>query len=86
MDSRFSGLTVVYVSPDSLTPDPRNARTHSRRQRRMLAASLRRFGFVNPILTDENGQIIAGHCRWAAAKEEGYSSVPIIRLGHLTAS
>jgi DNA modification methylase len=50
----------------------------------MIAASLRKFGFVNPILIDQNNQIIAGHGRWEAAKAEGYTQVPTIRLKHLT--
>ena len=45
-------LTVIYKSPDCLTPDPRNARTHSRKQVEEIANSIRAFGFANPILTD----------------------------------
>ena len=77
-------LQVVYLPVASLTPDPRNSRTHSRRQRQMLAASLQRFGFCNPILVDYSDMIVAGHCRHEAAKELGLETVPVIRLGHLT--
>jgi len=84
MKKTFSDLQVEYLPVGALTPNPRNPRTHSRRQWRMIAASLRKFGFVNPILIDRNNRIIAGHGRWEAAKAEGYSQVPTIRLEHLT--
>ena len=51
------------VAVSALKPYARNARTHSRRQIKKIAASIERFGFVNPILIDENNQIIAGHGR-----------------------
>ena len=50
----------------------------------MIAASLREFGFINPILIDRDNQIVAGQGRWEAAKIEGYQQVPTIRLEHLT--
>lgn len=56
-------LEVVYRSPSSLSPDPRNARTHSKRQVAQIVASLEAFGFTNPILADEHGNLIAGHRR-----------------------
>jgi ParB-like chromosome segregation protein Spo0J len=84
MDKQFTGLQVEYLPIEALSREPRNARTHSRRQIRMIAASLRRFGFINPILIDQNKRIIAGHGRWEAAKREGHSTVPTIRLEHLT--
>jgi DNA modification methylase len=84
MSKKFKDLKVVYQPIDDLVPDPRNPRTHSRRQRRMIAGSLRKFGFVNPIIVDERNRIIAGHGRWEAAKSEGFSEVPTIRLEHLT--
>jgi hypothetical protein len=84
MLKKFWGLQVEYLPVAVLAPDPRNPRTHSRRQLRMITASLREFGFVNPILIDRDNQIIAGHGRWEAAKAEGYPQVPTIRLEHLT--
>jgi DNA modification methylase len=84
LDKQYLGLRVDYLPVEDLTADPRNPRTHSRRQRRMIARSLRKFGFVNPILIDRENRIVAGHGRWAAAKAEGYSQVPTIRLEHLT--
>ena len=61
----------------------RNARTHSRRQIKKIAASIERFGFVNPVLIDENNLIIAGHGRVAAAKQLGWAEVPTLRIEHL---
>ena len=57
-------------------PNPRNARTHSRRQIRQIADSIRAFGFNNPVLVDEDGLIIAGHGRVEAAKLLGMTEVP----------
>lgn len=68
----------------SLVPYAANARTHSDAQVAQIAASIREFGFVNPVLVDEAGEIIAGHGRALAAQHLGLASVPVIRLGHLT--
>ncbi len=76
-----AGTEKIAVS--ALHPYARNARTHSRRQIRKIAASIERFGFVNPVLIDENNQIIAGHGRVAAAKLLGWSEVPTLRVEHL---
>ena len=76
-----AGTEVVAVS--ALKPYARNARTHSRRQIKKIAASIERFGFVNPVLIDENNQIIAGHGRVAAAKLLGWQEVPTLRVEHL---
>ena len=61
-------LAISYRSVGSLLPDPRNARTHPKRQVEQIAASIREFGFANPILIDAEGTIIAGHGRLLAAK------------------
>ena len=76
-----AGTETVTVS--ALKPYARNARTHSRRQIKKIAASIERFGFVNPVLIDENNQIIAGHGRVAAAKLLGWQEVPTLRVEHL---
>ena len=60
-----------------------NPRTHSKKQIRQIADSIERFGFVNPVLIDENNQIIAGHGRVAAAKLLGWQEVPTLRVEHL---
>ena len=77
-------LTVVYKPTDSLVPDPRNARTHPRRQIEQIVSSIRAFGFTNPVLADEQGNLIAGHGRLRAAKEMGLAEVPVIELSGLT--
>jgi DNA modification methylase len=68
----------------SLKPYPGNARRHSRRQIRQIADSIARFGFTNPVLIGDDGEIIAGHGRVMAAKELGLSTVPTVRLSHLS--
>lgn len=77
-------LEVVYKPITSLVPDPRNARTHPKRQVEQIIASIRAFGFTNPILADPGGTIIAGHGRLRAAKEMGLAEVPVIELAGLT--
>ena len=79
------GVTQIVMRPvATLTPYEGNARTHSRMQIRKIADSIRAFGFVNPILTGDDGQIIAGHGRLAAAKLIGLETVPVLALSHLT--
>jgi len=75
---------VQHLSPDSLKPHKQNAKTHSARQIRQIAESIRAFGFLNPILIDENNSILAGHGRWEAAKKQGLASVPTVRYEHLS--
>ncbi|MEQ9124172.1 MAG: ParB/Srx family N-terminal domain-containing protein, partial [Alphaproteobacteria bacterium] len=84
MSSSSPHLTIVYRTLGALTPDPRNARTHPRRQVDQIAAAIRAFGFTNPILIDPDDDIIAGHGRLLAAKAVGMSEVPTITLPDLT--
>jgi hypothetical protein len=74
------------IPVDRLTPYPGNARKHSRKQIREVAKSIERFGFTNPVLIDDDAQIIAGHGRVEAAKLLGMKSVPTLRLSHLSAA
>ena len=67
-------LTVVYRPTNSIKPEPRNARTHSKKQVAEIAASIRQFGFANPLLIDVDGVLIAGHGRLLAAKSIGLDS------------
>ena len=71
--------------PSELRPYSRNARTHSRKQVRQIADSIERFGFTNPVLVSDDGEIIAGHGRVEAAKLLGLATVPTLRLSHLSA-
>ncbi len=82
--SALTPLEVVYRPLASLAPDPRNARTHPRRQIEQIKASIIAFGFTNPLLTDEEGKLIAGHGRLIAARELGLADVPVIQLAGLT--
>jgi DNA modification methylase len=73
------------VAVDSLIPYARNARTHSDEQVAQIAASIAEFGFTNPILTDGERGVIAGHGRLAAARKLELTEVPVIELTHLSA-
>lgn len=78
-----SSPTIELQPVARLRPYTRNARTHSRKQVRQIADSIRRFGFTNPVLVSDDGEIIAGHGRVMAAKELGMTEVPTVRLSHL---
>lgn len=67
-----------------LRPYARNARRHSKKQIKQIADSIRRFGFTNPVLVGDDGEIIAGHGRVEAAKLLGLETVPTLRLSHLS--
>ncbi|MBB5337846.1 site-specific DNA-methyltransferase [Tunturiibacter gelidoferens] len=77
-------LAIAYQFVNSLHPYAQNARTHTRRQIKMIAESIKAFGFTNPILTDENNTIVAGHGRLSAAQLLGIDRVPTIRLEKLS--
>lgn len=72
------------VSISKLVPYVNNARTHSSEQINKLRASLREFGFINPVIIDREFGIIAGHGRVMAAREEGIAEVPCVFVDHLT--
>jgi DNA modification methylase len=76
-------LAITYRAVADLKPYARNARTHSRKQIKQIAAAIKEFGFTNPVLIDESDQIIAGHGRVAAAKLLGLAEVPTLQLRHL---
>ena len=69
---------------DQLRPWPRNIRTHSRKQVRQIAESIRRFGFTNPVLIDGENRILAGHGRVEAARELGLATAPCLRIDHMS--
>ena len=77
-------IKIEQIKTAALTPYARNSRTHSEEQVAQVAASIREFGFTNPVLIDADGVIVAGHGRVMAAKSLGMEKVPCIRLGHLT--
>lgn len=75
---------MKLVSIDKLIPYINNARTHSPEQINKLRATLREFGFVNPVIIDREYNVIAGHGRIAAAKDEGYKEVPCVFVDEMT--
>ena len=79
-------LRVKTHSIAQLKPYSRNARSHSDKQIHQIAKSITTFGFVNPVLIDAKGNIVAGHGRVSAAKLLRMTKVPTIRLDHLTDS
>jgi hypothetical protein len=76
-------MAIERMPVAHLRPYSGNARTHSKKQVRQIADSIRRFGFTNPVLIGQDGEIIAGHGRVEAAKLIGLESVPTVRLAHL---
>jgi len=77
-------LSVEYKATGELIPYVNNSRTHSEEQVQQVAASIKEFGFTNPILIDDEGGIIAGHGRLLAAQLCGIAEVPTIALEGLT--
>ena len=77
-------LVISTLPVAALIPYAENARTHSPSQVAQIASSIAEFGFVNPVLVDAEGVLIAGHGRVMAAKQLGLASVPVLRLGHLS--
>ncbi len=75
---------IEYLAIDAIIPYARNSRTHSDQQIAQIAASIREFGFTNPVLIDAQGGIIAGHGRVMGARQLGLAEVPCLRLGHLS--
>jgi ParB family transcriptional regulator, chromosome partitioning protein len=82
--SKMAKIEIEYISAGDLIPYAMNSRTHSDSQVTQIAASIKEFGFTNPILIDENSGIIAGHGRLLAAKKLGLQDVPTITLRGLT--
>ena len=76
-------LAINYRPLQALIPYARNARTHSPQQVAQIAASIREFGWTNPILVDGESGVIAGHGRLLAARQLGLTEVPVIELAHL---
>src|SRR5947207_5472025 len=80
----ISALTISYKDPARLKARAGNPRTHTPKQINQIAASIKEFGFISPILIDGDEGIIAGHGRVKAAKLIGMSDVPTVRVDHLT--
>lgn len=81
-----SSLVIVYKSLNSLISYAKNTRIHSDEQVKQIIASIGEYGWTNPVLIDEKGEIIAGHGRILAAEQSGIEQVPTITLCGLSAS
>ena len=81
-DPKFPLYKTASVA--ELIPYARNSRTHSPQQVDKIAASIREFGFLNPIIVDGKNGIVAGHGRVMAAQKLGLASLPVIEAAHLT--
>lgn len=77
-------MKIQQISVEKLIPYARNSRTHSDEQVAQIAASIKEFGWTNPILIDGESGIIAGHGRLMAARKLGMDKVPVIELAHLS--
>ena len=75
---------MKLIDIDKLIPYINNARTHTPEQIKKLRGSLREFGFINPVIIDKDLNVIAGHGRILAAKEEGIKEVPCVLVDYLT--
>jgi DNA modification methylase len=82
--SAHKSETVEWVAVSALKENKRNARTHSQRQIRQIALSIERFGFVNPVLIDDDRTIVCGHGRVAAARLNGLKEVPTLTVDGLS--
>jgi len=81
---RAPKLVVTYKNPTTLKPRAKSPRTHSKRQIEQLKRSIQEFGFVRPVLLDQNDGIIAGHGSTKAAVELGMNDIPTVRVDHLS--
>lgn len=79
-------LTIQNMAVSDIRPYQNNSKQHSEKQVQQIAQSIQQFGFNNPLLIDADGEIIAGHGRYLAAKLLKLESVPVIRLEHLSNS
>ena len=79
-----TNIDIEHRAPGKLRPYARNARRHSKAQIKQIANSIERFGFTNPVLISDDGEIIAGHGRVEAAKLLGLQTVPTLKLSHLS--
>lgn len=77
-------LNVEHRARLSLKPLGRRARTHTPRQIKAIADSIKQFGFIAPLLVDDSGRVLAGHARLAAAEALGIETVPVVTLTHLS--
>lgn len=80
----MTDLCIQNIEPARIQGCKNNPKLHNRVQMAKIRESIREFGFINPVLLDENLEIIAGHGRVAVARDIGMRDVPAIILSHLT--
>ncbi len=81
---RHPELVIVYRAVNTLKLNPKNPRIHSKKQISQIARSIKKFGFVVPVLIDANGEVFTGHARIMASSQSGMTHVPTIQISHLT--
>ncbi len=84
LDSAGGHPPIRWLPVACLRPNAKNPRKHSKRQIKLIAASIRKFGFLNPIIIDENNAVLAGHGRLEAGLQQGLTQVPTVCFSHLT--
>jgi len=84
LENDMPDLKIENLEISSLKPWANNARTHSKKQIKQIANSIKEFGFTNPVLIDDENNILAGHGRVAAAKTLNMQAVPCVYLSHMT--
>jgi hypothetical protein len=84
--TQMQTMMIELIPVSKLRPYAKNARTHSKKQIRQIADSIKAFGFTNPVLIGDDNEIIAGHGRVDAARLLQMDSVPSVRLSHLNAA
>jgi DNA modification methylase len=77
-------LVIDWIPLGKIKPDPRNPHRHSTAQVSQIAMSIESFNFNVPVLVDADNKLVAGHGRFAAARQLGFKTIPVIRLEHLT--
>lgn len=80
----MTALVIEYRPIEALIPYANNARTHSEQQIDLIAASIKEFGWTNPVLVDGDNGVIAGHGRILAARKMGQTSIPCLELSSLS--
>src|ERR1700712_4083987 len=81
---RLPSDQIEHVAASALKPNPRNPRTHSEKQIDQLARSVLEFGLTLPLLVDGDNTIVKGNAIFAALKQLGVDSVPVLRVDHLS--
>jgi DNA modification methylase len=82
----MSQLKIEYIKTSSIYPYEKNARIHDDKHIGQIMSSIKTFDFTNPILIDENNEILAGHGRWLSAKKLELKEIPCVVLSHLSES